>query len=124
MPRIIAAATKPAANAVLEQWVDSIGKPDSCAGCADIKQDRELQGSADYGELLRANNLGVSLAAKLLFIKNNRNQDDNYYVNLVSGIGNPNFDHENPYNQMVYPDPGYRLLALYRYWNIIQYFYP
>lgn len=31
---------------------------------------------------------------------------------------------ENPYSEMICPDGGYRLLALFRYWNIIQYYYP
>jgi len=37
---------------------------------------------------------------------------------------NPVFLHEDPYIQLLYPDAGFRLLALYRYWNMIQYFYP
>ncbi|MBC7778280.1 MAG: peptidase S41, partial [Phycisphaerae bacterium] len=39
-------------------------------------------------------------------------------------IGNPKFLHENAYPQFKYPDEGYRLLSLYRFWNIIQYFFP
>jgi hypothetical protein len=34
------------------------------------------------------------------------------------------FQHEDAYGHLLAPDAGYRLLALYRYWNIIQYFYP
>lgn len=37
---------------------------------------------------------------------------------------NPNFKHENAYAEKPYPDAGFRLLALYRYWNIIQYYFP
>ena len=31
---------------------------------------------------------------------------------------------ERPYAEMEYPSPEYRLLALFRYWNVINYFYP
>jgi C-terminal processing protease CtpA/Prc len=31
---------------------------------------------------------------------------------------------DNPYMQMSFPDEEYRLLALFRYWNVINYFYP
>ncbi|MCL1827598.1 MAG: S41 family peptidase, partial [Candidatus Cloacimonetes bacterium] len=42
----------------------------------------------------------------------------------MEGAGNPNFQNENPYNEMIFPDAGFRLLAVYRYWNMIQYFFP
>ena len=29
-----------------------------------------------------------------------------------------------PTDRLQYPDAGYRLLSLYRYWNMIQYFFP
>jgi C-terminal processing protease CtpA/Prc len=124
MPAIANVTSKSTANEILDEWVGSIGKPDSCLNCADTKKDNIIQQSPDYGNLFSAENLGASLVEKLLYIKNNRNQDENYYVELVSGIGNPDFIHENPYAKMIYPDAGYRLLTLYRYWNIIQYFFP
>lgn len=31
---------------------------------------------------------------------------------------------ENPYKEMIFPDIKYRLLGLFRYWNVINYFYP
>ncbi|HBE68930.1 MAG TPA: hypothetical protein DDW52_12350, partial [Planctomycetaceae bacterium] len=31
---------------------------------------------------------------------------------------------EKPYESLTYPDTGYRLLALFRYWNIVQYYSP
>lgn len=34
------------------------------------------------------------------------------------------FPTEAGYGNNIYPDAGFRLLALYRYWNIIEYFYP
>lgn len=34
------------------------------------------------------------------------------------------FPTEEDYGDNLYPDAGFRLLALYRYWNIIEYFYP
>jgi Peptidase family S41 len=124
MPRIISAPTKIEANKALEDWVDSIGKPDSCASCTSVKLDSAVHQLPDYGDLFSTKNLGSSLVKKLIEIKDNRNQEDNYYVGTVSGVGNPDFSRENPYEQMSNPDVGYRLLSLYRYWNIIQYFFP
>lgn len=41
---------------------------------------------------------------------------------MATGIGNPEFKHENGYSNNTYPDAGIRLVALYRYWNMIQCF--
>jgi Peptidase family S41 len=124
LPKIISAKTKEVADESLEKWVDEIGKPDRCTTCSMMNADSSIQGMPDYGRLFTKGNLGASLIEKLNFIKENRNQEDNYYVSLADGIGNPNFEHEKPYKNMVYPDAGYRLLSLFRYWNIIQYFFP
>lgn len=121
MPEVVAAKTKQDANAAMEQWVDHIGKPAHCDSCKPIKQDTTVKLMPDYGNLFKRGNLSNTLIEKLTYIKDNRNQSDNYYIQLV---GNPVFDNENPYKEMVYPDAGYRLLALFRYWNMIQYFYP
>ena len=43
---------------------------------------------------------------------------------LAPGAGNPVFDHEPDYARVKFPDAGYRILALYRFWNIIEYWYP
>jgi len=124
LPRLLSARTKTEANAVLENWVDKIGKPDPCTTCKITKNDSSVNIMPDYGYLFNEGNLSVSLVTKLNYIKNNRNQEENYYVSLAGGIGNPVFDHEVPYAKMIYPDAGYRLLSLFRYWNIIQYFFP
>ena len=124
LPTVLAAKTTDDANVVFEKWVDEIGKPDRCTICDSVNSDTSIQLMPDYGRLFTKGNLGSSLIEKLNYIKENRNREDNYYVSLVEGIGNPNFEHENPYKNMIYPDAGYRLLALFRYWNIIQYFYP
>lgn len=48
-----------------------------------------------------------------------------YYVSYSSiWVRTANFAHENDYAEMEYPDAGFRLLALYRYWNMVFYFFP
>lgn len=37
---------------------------------------------------------------------------------------NPSLVQENPYTDMAYPSEEYRLLSLFRFWNVIHYFYP
>ncbi len=48
----------------------------------------------------------------------------NYYIDFYKGIGNPDFKNEKVYDKMEYTDTGIKLLALFRYWNMIEYFFP
>lgn len=49
---------------------------------------------------------------------------DHYYIDFAQGVGNPVFKNESIYPQMDWSDDGFRLLALFRYWNMIEYFFP
>src|SRR3546814_6024551 len=42
----------------------------------------------------------------------------------MRGVGGARFKNEDPYSGIKYPDAGYRLLSLYRYWNYIAYYFP
>ncbi len=61
---------------------------------------------------------------KLNSIYTHRNRSDNAYIKLMPGVLNPNFDGEEKYTAMTGDDYGLRMLGLFRYWNIIEYFYP
>src|SRR5690606_5875770 len=67
--------------------------------------------------------LSKALKASLNHIYANRNQGAHYYVGYQPA-GNPDFKNEAAYDDMPYPDEGFRLLSLYRYWNMIEYFFP
>lgn len=64
------------------------------------------------------------LTELLLQLKDAKRPKVNYHVDFFPNVDNPDFRHENPYREMKYPDEGFRLLSLYRYWNIIQYYFP
>ncbi|WP_078548774.1 S41 family peptidase [Litchfieldia alkalitelluris] len=61
---------------------------------------------------------------KLSTILAARRTGQNAYVSLSEEVGNPDFQNEEDYFGMRNPDANYRLLTLYRYWNIIEYFFP
>ena len=51
-------------------------------------------------------------------------ENSQFYLSYVEGVGNPSFDQELTYGGLKDPDSGYQLLALFRFWNIVQDFYP
>ena len=69
-------------------------------------------------------NFSNELTSLLLRVKDAARLKQHYYVALQPEVGNPDFKNENPYFSMQYPDAGFRMLSLFRYWNIIQYFFP
>lgn len=105
----------------LTQWIESFGEIPVCKKCVPTKRDAKLKPDLFWIDSL---NLTSSLKIKLKEIYHNRNQETNYYFKIDPNIGNPIFTHENPYTNMPYPDAGFRLLSLYRYWNMIEYFSP
>lgn len=48
----------------------------------------------------------------------------NFYVNYVYSMGNTSFYDDSKFYVGEFPGEQYRLLALFRYWNIIYYFFP
>ena len=125
LPKVLAAHNATEANTVMEQWVDHFGVPDICKSCRDITRNSSTKLMPDYGYLFDAGNFPASLIGKLGFIKQNRYAgSDHYYIGMAKYISNPVFENEKSYINIAYPDAGIRLLALYRYWNMIQYFFP
>jgi C-terminal processing protease CtpA/Prc len=123
MPAVLKAHANIELSKVLESWVDKFGTPAICKKCK-LETGDDIAQRPDYGSLFDPTILSSSLIGKLKYVLNNRNTGDNYYIDMARNVGNPIFQHELPYNTMSYPDAGYRMLSLYRYWNIIQYFYP
>ncbi len=124
LPEVLGAETTEKANAVMEKWVDGFGTPEACRNCSDFEKTEKTKLVPDYGYLFAADNFPKTLTDKLEYIKHNRGSKENHYVKMTQYVRNPEFQHEESYSKIVYPDVGMRLLALYRFWNMVQYFFP
>lgn len=69
-------------------------------------------------------NLEDELIERLSNIKAAKRPENSHYISLEAGIGNPVFKNEKAYAGMDYPDARFRLLCLFRYWNMINYYFP
>lgn len=106
---------------ILTSWIGKYGNLATCKKCKSTPKDAVLKPDLSW---IDDSNLSNSLKSSLREIYNNRNQEENYYIKLHPNVGNPDFTNENPYSNMPYPDSGFRLLSLYKYWNMIEYFFP
>jgi C-terminal processing protease CtpA/Prc len=122
-PDVIDAGSHDNARPVLAEWLASLGDPAPCAPCAELPGDLHLEPEIDWIE--DAAVLGQELSDRLVRVYRNRSVTERQrYVSHAPGIGNPVFDGEDPFIEASDPDAGHRLLGLFRYWNIIRYWFP
>ncbi|WP_300596547.1 S41 family peptidase [Niabella sp.] len=122
LPSVLAAKNKQECNMLLEKWVDALPKSDVREKAAPMPADMILR--PDYGSLFEKNVLPLTLQKKLKGLLAGGGAAEHYYIGMMPGVGNPEIKNERVYADMKYPDDGYRLLALYRYWNLVNYFFP
>jgi C-terminal processing protease CtpA/Prc len=121
LPAYLRAENGTERDKTLLSWINKYGKIPACNTCKDTSSESYIKPDLSWVE---ESNMNSDLKAKIREIYSNRHQGDNYYIRMFPGVGNPDFTNENPYQNMSYPDTGFRLLALYRYWNMIHYFFP
>jgi len=121
LPNVINSKNNNDRDRYLCKWVNSLGEYKSEKQIKSQKLEIKLSPDLIW---ISKSDFTDSLTLQLSSIVNAKRSVNNYYVNLAPNVGNPTFDKEAPYSEMIYPDAGYRLLSLYRYWNIIQYYFP
>ena len=123
LPSVLKAKDRREATRALVKWLDRVGKPEACRTCAAPPRAAHLLPRIEWIDD-RAR-LGADLSERLKRIHRNRNAaDEQFYVSLFEGVQNPDFSTEGSYARLTLPDFGYRLLGLYRFWNIIEYWFP
>lgn len=105
---------------ILLIWIKKYGEIKKLKTCKETPVDAFLKPDLSWIDDSNMNNL---LKHELKYIYRNRSQEPHFYIGNENNV-KPVFLNENQYSNMPYPDAGFRLLALYKYWNIINYFYP
>jgi C-terminal processing protease CtpA/Prc len=124
LPSYGIATDKAQRNDSLLAWINRLGEVAACDSCKDSTfKNIALRPDLSW---IKPATFSKKLADKLLYIQANRQRGDQYYVRFFTeeDIHIASFEHENAYGAMAYPSLEYRLLALFRYWNIIEYWYP
>lgn len=120
MPAILEAKSVQQRSNVLQKWVSTFGPVDAGTRSDTAKAVHK----PDLNWLADSKQLSDPLRAQLETVRQAKRTQSHYYIGMMPQVGNPEFKHEFSYAEKAIPDAGYRLLALYRYWNIIQYFFP
>jgi len=105
---------------ILENWVTSLGdfqiepKIDSL---------NDVKLAPDF-KWFQNKYVTANLKNRLNNIIKAKRSESNYYVSIDEEVNRPIFENEKTYSTINYEDDGIKLLALFRYWNYIEYFYP
>ncbi|MDV8114364.1 S41 family peptidase [Bacillus sp. BAU-SS-2023] len=124
MPDTINAKNSQEANKVIYTWVKNLGDvEENSSGKND--ENKKIALERDLSWIKNTNYLDKDLSQLLVKISNsNILKRNKAYTTFDKDVGLSNFENENLYEEMDYDDDGYKLLALFRYWNIIEYYYP
>ena len=111
-------------NKAIETWIDSLPPIKDCESKTDVSK-LDIKILPTYGYIFN-HHFPTSLENKFAAILDvcKGCYTDQYYVGIAPQIGNPFFKNENGFINIYNPDAGIRLLSLFRYWNMIQYFCP
>jgi len=123
LPGVLAAPDAGSAQRIMVQWIAGLGHIEPCRTCVTLSESG-IELRPDTAWIHNQVLLGKDLSMAMLSIEMNRVDSPQFYVSLMQGPGNPSFDHELSYGNIKYPDAGFQILALYRLWNIIEYWAP
>ncbi len=124
LPTVLGSESTVDAQKRIHQWITKLGPLTNCTKCAELKQE-ELHLRPQLEWLSDRNLLGGELSDSLLAIHRNRPAaPKQFYVGQSPNVGNPDFRNEPIYSEIKLPDAGYQLLALFRLWNIVEYWFP
>src|SRR5579872_4016502 len=124
LPAVLSSPDRNAANSALLRWIDGLGAVTPCKSCVTLS-DSDLYMRPQLDWISDQTLLGKDLSTRLRYIyANRRDSTKQFYVSQAPGVGNPVFEHERAYGNISLPDAGFQLLSLYRFWNIIEYWYP
>lgn len=121
LPKVLKANDKNDLSTIYINWIDNLGKIDVCKKCS--SKENYFDKNFDLSWLQNSSLFNDELSSKLKFIESNRIQKENFYVE-TQPVGNIKVTNEPEYKNFEFPNEEYRLLGLFKYWNIIEYFYP
>lgn len=119
--RILPAIHEEGFDMALLNWAQQLGKVEK----ADQTQsDMEVKLKPSTSWLQPQGQLSPELIQYLKAVQSAGRESKSYYLSFAPNIGNPQFQNEQAYLNIPSSDDGFRLLCLFRYWNMIEYFFP
>lgn len=107
---------------ILTEILDQLGPPNSPSKRKLPKGKIKLKPENDW--IRDEKLLSPLLSKRLLAVEVGKKEKKHYYIGFHPFVSNPRFKNEQSYPQMDWDDTGMRLLSFFRYWNMVQYYFP
>ena len=121
LPQVLEASDKESLSKIYSNWINVLGNIEKCKNC--VSDQLLFDKNFNLSWTQDSEIFNTELKAKLKYIEENRFQGENFYV-TTEPVGTIKVTNEPVYQNFSYPSEEYRLLGLFKYWNIIEYFYP
>lgn len=120
LPEIIEAKSPKERDSILLNWVNQLGSYNDDEFTRQVGLVYIEPSVLDW---ILESEIQEELTQQLEGIRKANRRNSNHYVSFRES-SNPAFNNEEPYYDMAYPTTEYRLLSLFRFWNIVEYYFP
>ena len=125
LPKVKTASNTKELSQVYVDWIKSLGQVKTCKKCKPKKDVPYFDKNFNLSWIHNNQLFTTELSDKLKFIEQNRHQGKKHYISYYSrSMKIANFTNEIDYKGFNWQDENLRLLSLFRYWNMIEYFFP
>lgn len=107
---------------ILNNWIDNL--PQVPLNESKSIPDRKTTLEPNYGELFNPDYFLVETIEKIDYILKNAIINESHYIHVDQQNGLMTIKNEPDYKEILIPDLSYRLLALFKHWNLVNYFFP
>ena len=116
--------TNPAFSDSLLSWINGLGAVEACRNCTPDIPKQAITYNIDLA-WMKDQHFSPALQEKMQLLLANRHKGPGHYAN-TGNAGQASFVNELEYwwRNAQYPNEHFRLLTLFRYWNMIHYFSP
>ncbi len=121
LPEYLEAKDNSSRDELLVNWIQNLGEFTEGEFINFDSSDIKLEPDFKW---ITESNFSNELTTLLLDIQRADRPWQHFYVDIAPDIGNPVFKNEAAYSSMIYPDEGFRLLSIFRFWNMIEYYFP
>ncbi|RED24880.1 C-terminal processing protease CtpA/Prc [Flavobacterium cutihirudinis] len=123
IPKVEQAQNKEELSKIYINWIAGLGEVKECKSCKNTSKRESFDENFDLSWTQNPDAFTTELSQKLKFIEENRFQGKNKYI-TTSSDENVLVTNEPSYTDFKYPDRAHRIASFFRYWNIVEYFFP
>lgn len=121
-PQMLAVKNLKERDKLIFKWIDALGPFENGRAIRPAKEQIKYELNFDW---FKSSKFSPELLSQLNAIKNADRTTESYYVKMYDAeTPVAIFKNEGDYSSFKYPDAGYRLLGLFKFWNSYEYFSP